>query len=254
VAVPQHCAAVAESPFDASRLDLIRTLEPTHFWFVARRALIGRLLRHRRAPASTILDVGCGTGYLAESLARPGVRVVAMDLHRRDLVRLRAGARVDAVVGSATALPVASGVADVTLALDVLEHADDAAAMREMSRVLKPGGIAVVTVPALPWLWSSRDRDAGHLRRYTRRGLAALVRGAGLEAIDIRFHQCLLLPAFIVTRLAGRRWRQSQRVEERPARWLNGICLAISRAEIAAGDYVRWPWGSSLAAVARKPA
>ena len=202
-----------------------------------------------------VVDVGCGTGALATDLARPGVRVLALDLRPEGLERLRgAGVPVWVARARATDLPVAGNIADVILALDVLEHTDDRRSLDEIARALKPGGAVVITVPALPWLWSARDDEAGHLRRYSRRSLVALVEGSGLELLDIRFYQCLLLPLVVATRLVGKRWRATQRAEERPGGWMNGLCLAISRFEVSAGDYVRWPWGSSLAAVARRPA
>jgi SAM-dependent methyltransferase len=234
---------------------MIRSLEQSHFWFVARRSLVLRLLeRHRQQKASFIVDVGCGTGVLAESLAQPGVRVVALDLRPEGLQRLQAeGSSIWPVQSNATALPVRCDYADAVLSLDVLEHVDDVRAVAEIVRILRPGGTVVITVPALPSLWSARDEEAGHERRYTRRTLTDLLGRAGLELVDLRFYQCLLLPLVVVTRLFGRRWSSAQRVEERPAGWINRLCLLINRFEVAASDVVHWPLGSSLAAVARKP-
>jgi SAM-dependent methyltransferase len=199
--------------------------------------------------------VGCGTGSFAASLGRSGARVVAVDLRPEGLRRLRdLAAPVWVAIARTEALPVADRSADTALALDVLEHVDDTRSLIEIARVLKPGGIVVITVPAMPWLWSARDDEAGHLRRYTKRSLLALVRRAGLEPVEIHFYQCLLLPLLLVTRAAGRLWSRTQRVEEQPAGWLNRLCLAVSRAEVRLGAFVAWPIGSSLAAVARKPA
>ncbi len=158
-----------------------------------------------------------------------------------------------AAVADATRLPLAARAFDTALALDVLEHTDDDAVVREIARVLKPGGRLLVTVPAFQFLWSARDEDAGHRRRYSRRGIVALLEAAKLEVVEIRVYQCLLLPAMILTRLLGKRWRRPARLEERPAAWFNRCGLAINQFEIRAGDFVAWPWGSSLAAVARKP-
>ncbi len=200
------------------------------------------------------MDVGCGTGLLAEHLAERGVRVVALDLRPEGLRRLHAsGAPVWPVQSLATALPVSSDTADVVISLDVLEHVDDLEAIAEVARVLKPGGTFVMTVPAMPSLWSARDEEAGHLRRYTRRTLRELVGRAGLELVDLRFYQCLLLPLVAVTRVLGKRWASTQRAEERPGGFVNRLCLSVSRFEVAVSDVIAWPVGSSLAAVARKP-
>lgn len=246
----------AEREFEAERLEIIAALEQSHFWFVARRALVERLLKRSwPSPVSLIVDVGCGTGALAVALSKRDTAVLALDLRPEGLRRVRhAGGPIRVAIARSERLPVASAVADAALALDVLEHADDVTSLGEIARVLKPGGVVVITVPALPWLWSARDDEAGHRRRYTRRSLLSLVRGAGLEPLDVRFYQCLLLPVLIATRAAGRLWSTTQRIEERPLGWINRLCLAISRFEVAMGDYVPWPAGSSLAAVARKPA
>ncbi len=211
------------------------------------------LARARPAPGASLIDVGCGTGALAARLGADGLRVLALDLRTEGIARLRAaGAPVLVACADATQLPVPGAVADVVLSLDVLEHVDDEVAIAEIARVLRPGGVAVLTVPALPWLWSARDDEAGHRRRYTRRTFESLMRRAGLDVVDLRFYQCLLLPTIALARLAGRLWPTTQRAEERPGTWVNRICLAINRFEVGVGDVVRWPLGSSLAAVARK--
>ncbi len=248
----------ARRAFEADRLRLIERLEPSHFWFAARRRLIHRLLNRyagngRGRPV--VVDLGCGTGSFAAEIARPGLRVLALDLRQEGLIRLKAAAvSVLAARSDVQALPVSSEAVDLVLALDVLEHTDDDLSLTEVSRILKPGGMVVLTVPAMPSLWSARDEEAGHRRRYTRRSLVGLVRRAGLELLDVRFYQCLLLPLVVATRVAGRVWPSAQRGEETPAGWLNRACLAVNGFEVAAGEYVPWPCGSSLAAVARKPA
>ena len=245
----------AEPAFAAERLAIVAALERSHFWFVARRGLIERLLRRFTPPSGTMaIDVGSGTGSFADGLARSGFRVLALDVRPEGLRRLReTDSPAWAAMGLCTDLPVAAGAADIVLTFDVLEHTDDEVSLGEIARVLRPGGIVVITVPAMPWLWSSRDEDAGHLRRYSRRGLLSLVERAGLEPLDVRFYQFLLLPLLLATRVAGRRWSESQRVEEEPSRWLNRLLLTISTIEVAMSDVIPWPAGSSLAAVGRKP-
>ncbi|HSG00834.1 MAG TPA: class I SAM-dependent methyltransferase [Vicinamibacterales bacterium] len=245
----------AKRTFKAERLEMIGSLERTHFWFVARRALVLHLLaRYSHRNSSVVVDVGCGTGLLAAALARRGDRVVALDFRPEGLRRLEpSGLALWPVQSSATDLPLEAGTADVVLALDVFEHVDDEAAIGEAVRVLKPGGTLVITVPAMPSLWSARDEEAGHLRRYTRRTLVDLIRQAGLELVDIRFYQFLLLPFVVLTRVLGKRWGGTQRAEERPGGLVNRVCLVVNRFEVALSDVVAWPLGSSLAAVARKP-
>jgi SAM-dependent methyltransferase len=99
------------------------------------------------------------------------------------------------VRGDACRLPFASGGADVVLAFDVLEHlADDAGALREFFRVLRPGGLLWVSVPADMRLWSAHDVAVGHVKRYSRAELVRAVRGAGFELMDVSSWNVLLRP------------------------------------------------------------
>ncbi len=245
--------------FDRSRLARIQALENHHFWFVARRRLVTCLLDPIIAASATrpisLLDVGCGTGSLALALSSAGLTVLAADLNIPGLERIareRRG-RLLAILANAEQIPAIDSTFDAAIALDVLEHADDRRVLGEIARVLKPGGRVVLTVPAFRFLWSSRDEDAGHHRRYSRADVRQLLRQASLDLVEMRFYQCLLLPVVVATRWWGRRSRASQRVEEQPSPWVNRLCLAINDFEVAVGGVIPWPWGSSLAVVARKP-
>lgn len=242
-----HPRLVERSASTSSHVDRIRRAEGWHFWFRGRRALVGRLLaRHAVSKEQRILDVGCGTGLLAERLRRRGFRVVGLDR----VVGEHRGAptiRADAV-----RLPINDGSVDVCLFLDVLEHVDDRAALAEARRVLRPGGLAILSVPAAPSVWSHRDRVAGHLRRYSRRGLVRVLSGAGFRVEEIRYYQFLLFPLFLVSRMVGRRWAGMTDLEERLPRLLNAVLAWITGLEVRMGDVVPWPCGSSLAVVCRR--
>jgi len=154
-------------------------------------------------PGDRFLDLGCGAGRHAYEAARRGARVVAADVdlaELKDVGQVVQGMREEGelrtgtawpVGGNALALPFPDGAFDRVVASEVLEHIpDDAGAAAELSRVLRPGGTLAVTVPA--WLpekvcWAlSEDYHApavegGHLRIYTKDGVAARLRDAGLE-------------------------------------------------------------------------
>ena len=153
------------------------------------------------APGDRVLDVGCGNGRHAFEAYRRGARVVAFDLDRKELTAvaglcgaMRAEGEVPpaaasvAVSGDATVLPFADGSFDRVIAAEVFEHIlDDQRAINEVARVLRPGGVLAVTVPA--WLpericWGlSREYHevpGGHVRIYTRVELEAKLRRAGL--------------------------------------------------------------------------
>jgi SAM-dependent methyltransferase len=152
-------------------------------------------------PADRLLDLGCGFGRHAFEAARRGAVVVALDAGADEVAQVRAtlGAMVDggelaadhpatAVQGDALALPFADATFDRVVASEVLEHIpDDAAAMRELARVLRPGGTMAVTVPrcvpeAVNWALSDEyhDTPGGHVRIYRRSTLERRLASAGL--------------------------------------------------------------------------
>jgi SAM-dependent methyltransferase len=239
--------------FDGARLAKIRELEDWHFWFVGRRELVrGLLTRHLEPAPQRLLDVGCGTGNLAGELLAAGHRVTALDRLPEALAAARADTHaVGLLRADASRLPLRSGAFDAITMIDVLEHVDDAAALAELRRVLRPGGLLVLTVPAAPWLWSHRDRAAGHLRRYTRRSLEAVLTAGGFTPLELGAYQCALFPVVAASRVLGRRGPRLRDAEERPPALLNAALAWINRREAALGPG-RLPFGSSLAAACRR--
>jgi SAM-dependent methyltransferase len=149
-----------------------------------------------------VLDLGCGGGRHAFEVYRRGGRVVAFDLDPGELTPVRgmfgamaaegeapAGSGADTTAGDATRMPFGDDAFDRVIAAEVLEHVpDDQRAMRELARVLRPGGLAAITVPTfLPervcWALSREYHEVpgGHVRIYTRVELEAKLRRAGLE-------------------------------------------------------------------------
>jgi hypothetical protein len=118
--------------------------------------------------------------------------------------------------------------------------------------VAAPGGIVIVTVPAHPWLWSYRDDDAGHVRRYTRAGLVTLLTGAGLRPRQVSWFAGATLPPLALVRLVAGSSRRARDVEEAPGagpvgRLVARVLRAEARAVVAGGGP---PLGSTLVAVA----
>jgi ubiquinone/menaquinone biosynthesis C-methylase UbiE len=240
--------------FPLDRLERITELEGWHFWFAGRRVLVERLLRkHLGEEAQLILDLGCGSGLTLETLTRHGHRAVGLDLRpeglRRAVGRL---ARTSFVQADATRLPFKEDLFGAVTMLDVLEHVDDRALLSEVWKVLLPGGQLLLTVPAMPWLWSYRDEAAGHLRRYTRRRLRAVLSEAGFRIEEIRYYQFLLFPFVVLTRLVGRRAPAARDFEERSIPFLSSLFKRVNKLEARLSDRLSWPWGSSLAVVCRK--
>lgn len=230
-------------------------MERDHFWFRSRRALLKRLReRHLSGPpGARFLDVGCGTGASVVALRGESLAAAGVDGRIEGLAAARQVDRgLPLVQGDAGRLPVRSASLDALQLLDVLEHADDVRLLAEAVRVLRPGGVLLLSVPAMPWLYSYRDSAVGHLRRYTRRGLAGLLARSRFRVREMVFFQCLLFPVVVVSRLLGRMGNATRDLEDGPPRLLRRLFWVVSAAEVRLGAVVRWPWGSSLVAVAEK--
>ncbi len=245
----------AGAPLSRERLLRLKQMQDRHFWFAGRWALVASWLhRCRIPPEARILDLGCGPGRNLARLASLGWRAAGLDLSWDALLMAQEISRQGQVLqADAAALPFQDNSFHAVLALDLLEHVDDAAALSEIFRVVKPGGWLILTVPATPWLYGYRDRAAGHLRRYTRHRLAELVRRAGFEILDLVYYLSFLFPLLALARtLVGnsRLWRD---VEDAPPGVLNAIMGAITRMELAGKSWISLPWGSTLALLAGKP-
>jgi SAM-dependent methyltransferase len=240
--------------FKRARLERLREIERWHFWFAGRRELIARLLREYAAAAGAVgLDLGCGTGGALPDLERDGRRVLGLDLRPEGLAATRQQRPACWLVqADADRLPLGEATVDVITALDVLEHVDDRAALAEIRRVLRPGGVAIITVPAMKWLWSYRDEDAGHRRRYGRRELQTRLAESGLAVVWLNHYQVFLLPLVALTRGLGRRGPALRDLEERRLPLLNGLLRSINRLEAWLSHRVSWPAGSSLVAVCKR--
>lgn len=150
-------------------------------------------------------------------------------------------------------LPVTPGWADVVLLLDVLEHLDDdAGGLRAAHRVLREGGVLVVTVPAYAWLWSGHDVALAHRRRYVAAGLRALVESAGYRVERLSYFNTLLFPAIAAVRLYKRLRRDERHDLAHPGPRLNAFLEWLFALERHVVPRPGLPFGTSLLVVARR--
>jgi SAM-dependent methyltransferase len=181
-------------------------LEQDHWWFRARRSIFTRVLDEQlpggRAPR--ILDLGPGSGVNLPILAPRG-RVTALDLSDVSLARCRAAGDNDQVLADATVAPFKSNTFDLVCALDVLEHIDDdRAALVQIERVLRPGGLFLFSVPAFGFLWGRQDVLSHHKRRYAKSELRERVTATGLEIEHLTYFNTLLFPPIAAVRVLMR--------------------------------------------------
>lgn len=232
-------------------------VEDWHWWYAGRRRILHELLGALPvARPWRVLDAGCGSGRNLVELARYG-EPTGLEPAAASVAAARARGVGGVVVGGLDVrLPFEDGRFDVATCLDVIEHLDDdRLALRELRRVVRPGGRLVVTVPCYPALWSSHDVVNQHRRRYTRATLLAAAADAGWEPERTTHFNALLLPAAAAARLLERarppRDAGASDLDRTP-RALNAVLERPLRAEarlIAGGR--RLPAGLSLAAVLR---
>lgn len=175
---------------------------------LTRRAVLGALRRASLAAGAVVVDVGCSSGVLLSDLAAAGPDwcLVGVDALLPALERAHdAVPRAALFHSSAVELPFGDRTVDALTAVNVLEHiSDDTAALRELQRVLMPGGHAVVVVPWNAHLYDAYDTFLQHERRYARGELARKSAEAGLQCAETRYVGTLVYPAFWAVKTYGR--------------------------------------------------
>jgi len=176
----------------------LAALEDAHWWYRERRHLLSVALAGV-APGRA-LDVGAAGGGNTRVLRDLGWRATALE-YGPEGAQVAAERGLPVIRADATQLPVQSGVLDLVVAFDVLEHLVDAdACAQEILRALRPGGMFLVAVPCDPRLWSAHDEAVGHVRRYTRRTLTDLLHRNGFAIESMTSWNVLLRPVVALRR------------------------------------------------------
>ena len=236
-------------------------VETDHWFYAGKREIVRYWINQFRPlqPGDLLVDCGAGTGIFAGEMTR-FCDVLALDNFDESmgLLRKRLGEN-NVRKASCTELPLGDASVDVLTALDVIEHVEgDQAAMCEFLRVLKPGGIAVITVPALMALWSDWDVTLWHFRRYTKVSLLKIV-PLEFEVLRANYINVAVLPiVFAVRKWRGLKNRMGVKIDARSedrilAPWLNKF-LGWTFVKLACQNAVQFPAGVGLIAVLRKKA
>src|SRR5215475_2726457 len=235
---------------------ILYAVEESHWWYIGRRRIIRSFVkqicdrvtdRHAR-----ILDVGCGTGANLMLLSEFG-DAQGVDVSPDALAFCRGRGLENVRLGAAEALPYGDHEFDLVTAFDVVEHMDDdVAGLREMRRVLRPGGQLLLFVPTFMLLWGVQDEVSNHRRRYRLKELRGAVIAAGFEVERTTYANITFLPPILLVRwfmrLTGLKTDTENRINI-PA--FNSLFAKILGAESSFLRFMNFPIGVSGLCVAR---
>ncbi len=241
---------------DKEQYELLYKLEERHWWYLGMREITSSLLsRHLNGTRSPrILDAGCGTGGMLKYLRRFGP-VFGVDIaqeaiegcHKRDIATV--------AQASIEELPFSDQSFDAVVSFDVLYHqavVNDVRALREFNRVLRPGGLLMVRVPAYDWLRCTHDVAVHTRHRYSERELERKLSGAGFRPRKLTYVMSLLFPVAAAKRLLEGTKRSLISDMEMPPAPANSLLLSALKLEAALVGHVSFPWGLSVVGVAEK--
>ncbi len=256
----------AANPVDGAFADSLhqelRAVEDTSSWFRWRNRLILKALSAIGLP-SALWEVGAGNGIVAHYLQSHGVETVAIEPGFEGARLCKKRGVNDVICASLGRLLLPSCSLPAIGAFDVLEHlAQPNDLVAEMYRVLRPGGLLAVTVPAFGWLWSEADVVSGHYRRYRRRELCGILTRAGFDVQYASYHfAAAVMPLAVMRSLP---WRLGRRRDREVAlrdtvRQVGATCGPIERladivmgVETGASGHWALPVGTSILVIGRK--
>ncbi|HLW70001.1 MAG TPA: class I SAM-dependent methyltransferase [Candidatus Binataceae bacterium] len=246
-----------------------------HFWYLGRSRFILRAFERESAAlwgarrGLHAIDLGGGSGgwvrYLYERHSDRFERLALADSSPKvlELANAVIPPGVERIQIDLNHLPW-QNLWDVVFLFDVLEHIeDDVGALQQVYKIMRPGGLLFITLPALRFFWSMNDVVAHHYRRYSRADLERLAQQTGLELRTSRYFMFFLSPLFWLSRLRmpdPNRMTLKQIDEYKrkathqlPPRPVNDLLKAVFAAETPLGHWLPFPWGTSVLGVFRKP-
>jgi len=252
----QQGVPAVKNRMDVAYAERYAALWNQHWWWRARRTFIEREITRlsRKNKLDRILDIGCGDGLFFDFLERFGA-VNGIESDARIVTNPARSSQIEVLDFDGTY--ASDQRYDLILMLDVLEHIEhDREALQKVFELLKPGGMVVLTVPALMRLWSEHDVMNGHFRRYSRKPLVDLLMSEGFDVVKRRYlFFWAVLPMFARKLLypAKANAGKSQYEVQVGNRVVSRIVEGLSVAEHSIGNYVPLPVGTSCFAIGQKP-
>jgi len=241
---------------------LLYESELNHWWDKVRRKIVINFIK-RYYSGSThrpqILDIGCGTGAMAEEVKGIG-SYYGLDVSREAVDFCERRGIENIGLGDVRNIPYGENTFDFVLALDVIEHVDDDfLAVKEIRRVLRPGGITIITVPAFKFLWGPTDVFFHHYRRYRLVELESLLKGNNFSILKLSYFNILLFFPIVIIRMIIKLFHLPDKMENNLSRnmindtWIiNKTLYLIFYFESILLRCVNFWFGVSALAIGRK--
>jgi len=231
-------------------------LETTYWWHLARLDWAETVIRrHFPEPAClNVLDYGCGTGgFLYELDRRLCFRsTLGVDISPKAVaLAKRYGDHYGQIKDHGT--DVVRG-RDLVLLMDVIEHVeDDLPFLRGIAEGMQEGAHVLITVPAMPILYSEWDKTLGHYRRYTIKGLKDLAADAGLKVVSVGYFHFLLSFVVYIRRSLLKAKFSRDTCEFPPVHpAVNRLLIVLGKIELILGKHIKYPAGNSIICLLKK--
>lgn len=243
---------------ESRRYDILYKHEANHWWFKGRRKLLDAILKDLPQKSTLrIMDSGSCTGYNLHLLSKFG-KVYGVDTEKKavDYCKKR-GFTQTCLLKNGLKLPFKDNYFDIVTSLDVIEHVpEDQQYLKELHRVLAPGGYIILFTSAIQFLWSQLDVKSHHVRRYDKKMLASKFKSAKFVVKDIKYFNYLMFPPIFLIRLLQKlpMFREKDWGSELIVynRFINKIQTLILYLDVWSVKWLSPPIGVSLLVVGKK--
>ena len=226
--------------------------ESGYWWFLGNLALVNPWLK-QYASTGTVLDIGCGTGFILQQTEAG----IGLDISPVVLRYCQARSLTRIICASAYEIPLPNDSVDCIVLFHILEHLEEESrALQEFFRVLKPGGVLLLAVPAVPFLYSVHDRALHHYRRYSLKQLRNTLERHQYQILRLTYQNFFLFfPAFgvrLTQHLSDWKPKVIKSTQPKFPKWLNERVIRLYQFETRLNQKFNFPFGVSLGCIARK--
>ena len=230
-----------------NKYDFIDYEEDKHWWFVARSNILKSIIESYDDDIENFLDIGCGTGNFLTKVAPICQNLYGLDPHKYHNQKIE-----NICQGTVESIPFDNNMFDFISCFDLLEHVKNPKeALDGIMRVLKPGGFAIITVPACQSIYGPHDRDLEHYRRFSKASFEAMV-DKRFEIMKSTYFNSLLFPVEYPIRLLERLINKQITKDSAPKPFMNKMLFKIFNSEKGWLLNHSYPIGISYLIVLRK--